>query len=110
MEMMVDRVGIILDGEIRKQGKLADLISHSVRYYEMAFTGINQETLAEKQLEYSLRDNDYIMQAQTSDDVNQIIHWLTSNNAKIHSVTPVKRTLEDIFLEETQKNSANHAS
>lgn len=35
MELMVDRVGIILNGQIKKEGKLSDLISHSVRYYEI---------------------------------------------------------------------------
>lgn len=100
MELMVDRVGIILDGEIKKQGKLSDLISHSVRYYEIVFTGIDEKTLTNQQVEYVLQDNDYITKLGTNQETNKRIEWITKNKGKILSVTPVKMTLEDIFLKE----------
>ncbi|MGD2088433.1 MAG: ABC transporter ATP-binding protein [Candidatus Aminicenantes bacterium] len=100
MEMMVDRVGIILDGEIKKQGKLSDLISHSVRYYEIVFTGIDEKILREQAVKYVLQDTDYITKLQTNEKANQRIEWITKNKGKILSVAPVKMTLEDIFLKE----------
>jgi len=103
MEMMVDRVGIIIDGEIKKQGKLSDLISHSVRYYEIVFSGIDEKTLREQQVEYVLQDTDYITKLENNEEANQRIHWITKNKGKILSVTPVKMTLEDIFLKEISR-------
>jgi len=102
MEMMVDRVGIILNGIIKKEGKLSDLVSHSVRYYEIVFTGIEEGILAQRDVhaEYFCRDNNRGLKVDTNEDANEAIHWITSNKGKILSVTPVKRTLEDIFLEE----------
>jgi ABC-2 type transport system ATP-binding protein len=100
MELMVDRVGIILDGEIKKQGKLSDLISHSVRYYEIVFTGIDEKKLVNQQVKYVSQDANYFTKLGTNDEVNQSIEWLTKNKGKILSVTPVKMTLEDIFLKE----------
>jgi ABC-2 type transport system ATP-binding protein len=100
MEMMVDRVGIILDGEIKKQGKLSELISHSVRYYEIVFTGIDEKTLVNQQVKYVLQDANYITKLETNEEANQRIEWITKNKGKILSVNPVKMTLEDIFLKE----------
>ena len=44
--MMVDRVGIILDGAIRRQGKLSELISRSTQYYEIVCDRIGEKELA----------------------------------------------------------------
>lgn len=103
MEMMVDRVGIIMNGEIKKQGKLSDLISHSVRYYEIVFSGIDEKTLREQQVKYVLQDTDYIVKLETNEETNQCIEWITKHQGKILSVTPVKMTLEDIFIEEINR-------
>jgi ABC-2 type transport system ATP-binding protein len=100
MEMIVDRVGIILDGEIKKQGKLSDLISHSVRYYEIVFTSIDEKTLINQPIKYVLKDSDYITKFKTNEETNQNLEWITKNKGKILSVTPVRMTLEDIFLKE----------
>jgi ABC-2 type transport system ATP-binding protein len=100
MELMVDRVGIIMDGEIKKQGKLSDLISHSVRYYEIVFTGIDEKILQDQQVKYASQDTDYITKLETNEEANQRIEWITKNKGKILSVVPVKMTLEDIFLKE----------
>ncbi|NIN45540.1 MAG: ATP-binding cassette domain-containing protein [Candidatus Aminicenantes bacterium] len=100
MEMMVDRVGIILNGRIKKQGRLSDLISHSVRYYEIVFTGIDEQTLTGHQVKYVQRDKDYIIKLETNDDANKTVEWITRNKGNILAVTPIKMTLEDIFLEE----------
>ncbi len=103
MEMMVDRVGIIMNGEIKKQGKLSDLISHSVRYYEIVFSGVDEKTLREQQVKYVLQDTDYIVKLETNEETNQCIEWITKHQGKILSVTPVKMTLEDIFIEEINR-------
>ncbi|UCH96707.1 MAG: ABC transporter ATP-binding protein [Candidatus Aminicenantes bacterium] len=100
MEMMVDRVGIILDGEIKKQGKLPELISHSVRYYEIVFTGIDETALASQPVKFVLQDGNYIAKLGTNEEANQIIEWIAGNKGKILSVTPIRMTLEDIFLKE----------
>jgi ABC-2 type transport system ATP-binding protein len=103
MEMMVDRVGIIIDGEIKKQGKLSDLISHSVRCYEIVFSDVDEKTLREQQVKYVLQDTNYITKLETNEETNQRIQWITKNKGKILSVTPVKMTLEDIFLKEINR-------
>lgn len=103
MEMIVDKVGIILDGKIRKEGKLSDLISHSVHYYETVFTGVAEAALKKNKLEYTLQDEKYIIKSGTDDEVNNIIRLIYDHKGKVLSVTPVKMTLEDIFLQEIEE-------
>ncbi len=103
MEMMVDKVGIILEGEIVKEGKLSELISHSVRYYEIVFTGIDEKRLGRHRMAFMSRDGNYIIQSADFDTVNRNIDFIIKNNGKIISVTPVKMTLEDIFLKEVKR-------
>jgi ABC-2 type transport system ATP-binding protein len=100
MEMMVDRVGIILDGEISKEGKLSDLISNSDRFFEIIFSGIPESVLAASQWQHTFRDTDCIMRLATGEEMNDAIRWIIAQNGDIVSVIPVKRTLEDIFLAE----------
>ena len=91
MEMMVDRVGIILSGSIRKEGKLSDLVSDTVNYYEIAFTGINGDTKALIHPSCVKQDNDCVVRLDTSDQTNETIKKITENSGRILSVTPVKR-------------------
>jgi len=100
MEMIVDKVGIIFDGHIRKEGKLSDLISHSVRYYETVFTGISEAALKENNIDSTCQDNNHIIKSENEKEANDIIRFVNDQKGKIVSVTPVKMTLEDIFLKE----------
>ncbi|MBN2346239.1 MAG: ABC transporter ATP-binding protein [Candidatus Aminicenantes bacterium] len=100
MEMMVDRVGIILDGVIRRQGKLSELIARSTQYYEVACTGIAEGRLAQIQSNYAVRDGHYVLTLASDADVNLVVESIIHNDGRIIAVTPVKMTLEDIFFSE----------
>ncbi len=103
MEMIVDTVGIILEGKTIKQGKLSDLISHSVQYYEVVFRGVDESLLKSNNIGFELKDNNYITKSKDFEKVNHIIEFIIMNHGKIISVTPFKMTLEDIFLEEINR-------
>lgn len=100
MEMIVDTVGIILEGKTIKQGKLSDLISHSVQYYEVVFKGVDESLLKSNNIGFELKDNNCITKSKDFEKVNHIIEFIIMNHGKIISVTPFKMTLEDIFLKE----------
>ncbi len=103
MEMIVDTVGIILEGKTIKQGKLSDLISHSVQYHEVVFRGVDESLLKSNNIGFELKDNNYITKSKDFEKVNHIIEFIIMNHGKIISVTPFKMTLEDIFLEEINR-------
>ena len=100
MELMVDRVGIILDGAIRRQGKLSELIARSIQYYEVVCDHIAERELANIQANFACRDGYFILTLASDGNVNQVVESIIHNNGRIVAVNPVKMTLEDIFFNE----------
>lgn len=100
MELIVDKVGIILEGVTRKEGKLSDLISLSVHNYEIVCNNMDEQVLKDNQLTFTLQDKNVIIRANTNDETNRIIGIINHGGGKILSVIPSKMTLEDIFLKE----------
>ncbi|MCU0277000.1 MAG: ABC transporter ATP-binding protein [Acidobacteria bacterium] len=100
MEMMVDRVGIILEGAIRRQGRLFELIERSTQYVEIACDRIAARELAQIQPDFACRDDRYILTLPGDADVNLVVESIIHNGGRIVAVTPVKMTLEDIFFSE----------
>jgi ABC-2 type transport system ATP-binding protein len=100
MELMVDRVGIILNGTIRRQGKLSELIARSTQYYEIVCAQIAEKELAQIQANYAVRDGHYVITLASDADVNLVVESIIHRNGRIVAVTPVKMTLEDIFFNE----------
>jgi ABC-2 type transport system ATP-binding protein len=100
MELIVDKVGIILEGVTRKEGKLSDLISLSVHNYEIVCNNLDEQILKKNRLAFTSQDKNYIIRADTDDESNRIIGVIHREGGKILSVIPSKMTLEDIFLKE----------
>ncbi|MCK4835038.1 MAG: ABC transporter ATP-binding protein [Candidatus Aminicenantes bacterium] len=100
MELIADKVGIIFNGNIIKEGKLSDLVSHSVQYYDVIFSNIDKKKVEANKINFVCRDESYIVRCQDINTMNNIIEFVILNKGKILSVTPIKMTLEDIFLKE----------
>jgi ABC-2 type transport system ATP-binding protein len=100
MELMVDRVGIILEGAIRRQGRFSELISRSTQYCEIVCDSISEKTLARIQPNFSCRDGQFIITLPSDADVNLVVESIIHSSGRIVSVIPVKMTLEDIFFSE----------
>jgi ABC-2 type transport system ATP-binding protein len=100
MELMVDRVGIILDGAIRRQGRLSEMIAHSTQYHEVVCDRISEKALARIQANFALRDGQFILTLASDADVNLVVESIIHNSGRILAVHPVKMTLEDIFFSE----------
>jgi len=102
MELMADKVGIIFNGEIIKEGKLSELVSRSVQYYEVIFSNIDENRIKANNFSFECREKKYIIRCSDIDEMNRIIEFVILNKGKITSVIPVKMTLEDIFLKEVK--------
>jgi ABC-2 type transport system ATP-binding protein len=99
-EMMVDRVGIIINGRISRQGRLSELVAGSIRGYEIVCTRISEKQLAQIHAHFVSRDNQFIITLESGADINLVVESIIHNNGLVVSVNPVKKTLEDIFLKE----------
>ena len=105
MELMVDRVGIILDGSIRRQGKLSELVARSTQYVEVVCDRIAPKELARIHPDHAVRDNQSVLTLAGDADVNLVVESIIHNGGRILAVNPVKMTLEDIFFSEMAPQS-----
>ncbi len=102
MELIVDTVGIIVQGKIIKEGRLSNLISHSIESYEVVCEGLEEAVLLKAKIEAVKKDGQFFLRTENPLQVNTLIKTLQKTGGKIVSVTPVRMTLEDIFIKETK--------
>jgi ABC-2 type transport system ATP-binding protein len=103
MEMMVDKVGIIINGRISRQGRLSEMIAGSTQCYEIVCARISEKQLAQINPQYVSRDNQFIITLDNEADINLVVESIIHNNGLVIAVNPVKKTLEDIFLNELRE-------
>jgi ABC-2 type transport system ATP-binding protein len=104
MEMMVDKVGIIINGRISRQGRLSEMIARSTECYEIVCARIGEKQLAQINPNFVSRDNQFIITLDNEADINLIVESIIHNNGLVIAVNPVKKTLEDIFLNELRES------
>ena len=103
MEMMVDKVGIIINGRISRQGQLSEMIASSTQYHEIVCSRISEKQLAQINPNFVSHDNQFIITLDNNADINLVVESIIHNNGLIITVNPVKKTLEEIFLNELRE-------
>ncbi|HEY3413542.1 MAG TPA: ABC transporter ATP-binding protein [Armatimonadota bacterium] len=107
VEMVCDRVAIIHKGTLRTTGHVADLLSGSqVRIVTLGLTPEAAKqvvAIADK-----VDDEDGQMTIWSDDDnkVNQLVDVIRGAGARIVSLTPERRSLEDLFIETVRETVA----
>jgi ABC-2 type transport system ATP-binding protein len=98
IEMICDRVAIIVNGEIVNQGTLKDLISEKILFTEIELSGVEEKEL--KNLGESLTEKAgrILLKVFEEDNVEKVLELVKSKKGKIHSLIPRTETLEDLFV------------
>jgi ABC-2 type transport system ATP-binding protein len=98
IEMICDRVAIIVNGEIVNQGTLKDLISEKILFTEIELSGVEEKEL--KNLGESLTEKGgrILLKVFEEDNVEKILELVKSQKGKVHSLIPRTETLEDLFV------------
>ncbi len=98
MEMIVDDVGIIIEGRISKEGKLSDLLGDTIKYHEIVTLDLEEQIIKESGYEYSKIDKKYIIKLENRENLNNVFRFIEQNGGECISVSRVSRTLEDILF------------
>ncbi len=99
IEMICDRVAIIVGGRIINQGALADLISEKVLFTEMIVSGVERADLEHLGEAFSASGGRILLKLVEERNVERTLALVHEKRGKVHSLIPRTETLEDLFVE-----------
>jgi ABC-2 type transport system ATP-binding protein len=109
VEMLCDRVAVILGGEVRRTATVNELMTQSRHRVEIRCVGAPV-------LEIPARWRDRLTRAELPEgtsftldddgDVNAVAQWLMSAGAQLRAITPQRATLEEFFLSVADRDAA----
>ena len=107
-EALCHRVAVLNKGELRGVGIVADLIADSQKKVEVLWEGgKNIESIKTQSTDY--RETGKVARAVVDEvNLNAIIDALRTANARLISVTPVRGTLEQYFLQRVDHAASVH--
>lgn len=107
VEMICDRVGILSKGRLLTSGRIEDLVSERVaQSVEVVCDGVVGDELAEvksKAVRILQRGDRCLMILPGQDHLEEVLATLRHAGGKLVSVIPHKGSLEEIFLEQTNR-------
>lgn len=108
VEMICDRVGILMKGELVNVGRLDEIIDARVQYVEIAVSNVSRELLShiaamgsyvyETGEHVSVRIRDEYM-------VDTVLQMIRDGKGRVISVVPQRETLEEYFMKKIGGNS-----
>lgn len=105
VEMICDRVSILVKGQLKAVGAVSDLVgSETVNEVEIQVVTTSQELLRkadELGATVSRRGGMVLMTVPSQPKADQLLAYIRSQNGRLVSFVPHKRSLEDLFLKET---------
>jgi len=99
IEMICDRVAIIVGGRIMSQGRLADLISEKILFTEVTVSGVEEKELAGLGESLTAQAGRTLLKVFEEDKVQDILELVQKRHGRIHSLIPRTQTLEDLFVD-----------
>lgn len=98
IEMICDRVAIIVGGKILAEGSLQSLISEKILFTEVTLSGLEKHELETLGEFFSIRGEKTLLKVFEENKVEMVLRLIQTKKGKIHSLIPRTETLEDIFV------------
>jgi ABC-2 type transport system ATP-binding protein len=102
-EALCDRVGIIHKGELRGVGVVNDFRSSVADNTEVIWLGANALAAVRDLVTDAHTTGDTVRGIVQSASLDRLLEKLRAQHARLISVTPIQRTLEDYFLSKTRE-------
>ena len=99
IEMICDRVAIIVGGRIVKEGGLRDLVSEKVLFTEVTVSGLPPRAFEGLGENVSTRDDRILLRVYDEACVDEIVGLVHDRKGRLISLSPRTETLEDIFVD-----------
>jgi ABC-2 type transport system ATP-binding protein len=99
IEMVCDRVAILVGGRVISQGALQHLVSQKILYTEVTLSGLSISDLEDLGEPVSSHGDRVMLKVFQEDNIELLVALVHDKKARIHSLVPRTETLEDIFVE-----------
>lgn len=103
VEMVCDRVAIIIGGRIISVGKIGELVKEKVDFHEIVLEGISVDKLIPEFEVISHETNRTLIKVEGEEGIQRALTFIKAHKGKVISVNPQKKSLEDIFIDEIRK-------
>lgn len=106
-EMICDRVSILMKGQLRKVGKLSELLSPKIKGYEVVIAKLSPNGKQELQkIASRFMDDGIQVSASLSEESKApaLMELIRKDNAQLLALVPQKESLEEIFIQEVKGN------
>ena len=111
IEALCDNVAILRGGKLAATGNLDDLLTKSgeTQIYEITVKGISAEILRHNLANISgaqvfAKPNGATIEITDEKDIDKVLPVVRAENGSLISVQPVRQSLEELFVKETEKN------
>ncbi len=99
IEMICDRVAIIVGGRIVKEGGLRDLVSEKVLFTEVTVSGIPPHAFAGLGESVSTQGDRVLLRVYDEARVDEVVGLVHDRKGRLLALSPRTETLEDIFVD-----------
>jgi len=99
IEMICDRVAIIVGGRIVREGTLRDLVSERVLFTEATVAGLPPAVFAGLGESVSVQGDRVLLRLFDESQVDRVLDLVRGRKGRLLSLSPRTETLEDIFVE-----------
>ena len=108
VEMICDRIGILVKGRLKAVGTVQELAgASSVNSIELVVEDVSEAVLAgirDLAATVMRRGNQVLIKLDGEERVNSLLDLILKQKGRVVSLTPHKRSLEDLFLTESGMN------
>jgi ABC-2 type transport system ATP-binding protein len=105
VEMICDRVGILIGGRMVKIGRLTDILSQDVEAVEVTVEGATGKfrKVMERVAQQSIQSGDLLLlTVRGHEDVDKVLAIAREAQARVQAIVPRRKTLEDFFMAHVQ--------
>jgi ABC-2 type transport system ATP-binding protein len=107
VEMICDRVGIIIGGKMVEVGRLSDVLSGDVESIEVTVKGVTgkSQKVLERVAQHSIKSGDeLLLTVRNDEDVDRVMAICREmTGLRIVGLVPRRKTLEDFFMSHVEK-------
>src|SRR5262245_26360873 len=107
-EMICDRVGILKEGRLVREGDLASLLESPVDAFEVTLEGGGSLATGEGWTTIQSKGGQTLLRVEGREALDRLLHAAAaSRDARLLAVIPLRRSLEDLFLSEVKGEGAS---